>query len=291
MLRKPTQDGACRIAGHTPYFRMDTHFPETFGAPGQQAMQSRTWSAWQLLGDDPQYCTHGRAVALADPTDDNIARQIALARLVGAAACEHVPTADLDARGAALMAAGLVTDSFVMWTSGAQTLDRARARLAERPLPGDLTLEWIDADTPPGRMAALDAVTQSCEVLLPLGPFIRGVERPALCVMAVEPSGRAVGAAASVLQFHPASAHPGFCWWGMLSTHPDRRGEGIASRLGAEVLTAMADRLGFTRFFTGIRTGNAASEALCAALDFGPTDTHALLAIDPEVIGGGRVTK
>ncbi|PRY81732.1 GNAT family N-acetyltransferase [Marivita geojedonensis] len=268
-----------------------TRIVETFGPPSSQALQARAWARWQELRDDPAIVTHGRALGLASPDAAPLSRQVALAREMGAAACEHVPEAELAARFTALEAEGLKTDSFVDWGSSAETLPLARARLAARPFADDLTLGIVGPDTSAEVMAGLDAVTQMCEVLLPLGPFIRGLERPAVCAYVAEPSGRIVGASASVEMFHPDSNWPGLCWWGMLSTHPDRRGEGIASRLGAVVLDEMNRRHGTTRFFTGIRTGNTPSEALCTQLGFGPTPYHVVLAIDPELMAGGRVTK
>ena len=268
-----------------------TQTVETFGPPYAQALQARVWVNCQNLRDDAAIVTHGRALGLASPEVAPLSRQVGLAREMGAAACEHVPEADVAARFAALENEGLKTDSFVDWGSSSETLPLARARLAARPFAEDLTLGIVGPDTPTEIMAGLDAVTQACEVMLPLGPFMRGLERPAVCAYVAEPSGRIVGASASVEMYHPASNWPGLCWWGMLSTHPNRRGEGIASRLGAVVLDVMNRRHGMTEFFTGIRTGNTPSETLCTQLGFGPTPYHVVLAIDPVLMAGGRVTK
>jgi GNAT superfamily N-acetyltransferase len=264
---------------------------ETFGPPPSQALQARVWAKWQDLRDDPAIVTHGRALGLASPEVAPLSRQVAMAREMGAAACEHVHEADVAARFAALEVEGLKTDSFVGWRSSAETLTLARARLAARPFAEDLTLGFVGPDTPHEIMAGLDAVTQACDVLLPLGPFLRGLERPAVCAYVAEPSGRIVGASASVEMFHSASSWPGLCWWGMLSTYSERRGEGIASRLGAMVLDEMNRRHGMTEFFTGIRIDNAPSEALCTQLGFARTPYHVVIAFDPVLMAGGRLTK
>lgn len=264
---------------------------ETFGPPPSQALQARVWAKWQDLRDDPAIVTHGRALGLASPEVAPLSRQVAMAREMGAAACEHVHEADVAARFAALEVEGLKTDSFVGWRSSAETLTLAPARLAARPFAEDLTLGFVGPDTPHEIMAGLDAVTQACDVLLPLGPFLRGLERPAVCAYVAEPSGRIVGTSASVEMFHSASRWPGLCWWGMLSTYSDRRGEGIASRLGAMVLDEMNRRHGMTEFFTGIRIGNAPSEALCTQLGFARTPYHVVIAFDPVLMAGGRLTK
>ena len=222
---------------------------EFFGNPGQRAMQRRAWSMWQLVGDDPAYCTHGRDIALASPHVAPLSRQIKMAREIGVGTCMQVPDADLADRFSTLGAAGLATDSYVDWRSSGETLVLARARLKGRPFADDLSLCLVDSHTSSEVMAGLDTVTQACEILLPMGPFIRGHTRPAVCAFVSDPSGRIVGASASVEMYHPASESPGLCWWGMLSTLSDRRGEGIASRLGAIVLDEMQRRHGSTRFF------------------------------------------
>ncbi|MEC3860923.1 GNAT family N-acetyltransferase [Mesobacterium sp. TK19101] len=270
---------------------MGQHDVEVFGSQGQQDMERRAWALWQLLGDDPAYASHGRALGVVNDDPNSLVRQIAMARLVGACACEEVGTEILESRAADLQSAGLVTDSFVNWSSGDTTISKARARLSGKGLSDDLTIVVVDSDTPPDVMAELDRVTQACEVLLPMGPFMRGIARPSVCVAALDANGRAVGTSASVAMFHPGSRLSGICWWGMLATDPDRRGEGIASYLGAYVLDQMHRRFGYDRYFTGIRTGNAPSEALCTKFGFAATDDHVLIAIDPTVLGGGRVTK
>ena len=77
----------------------------------------------------------------------------------------------------------------------------------------------------------------------------------------------------------------------MLATDDSRRGEGIALVLGAMAMLRMNEAFGYTDCFTGIRAGNAPSEALCAKLGLSPSDTLVLIAIDPAMLAGGRVTK
>ena len=81
------------------------------------------------------------------------------------------------------------------------------------------------------------------------------------------------------------------CWWGMLATHPDRRGERLAVILGAMALIRMQDRYGFTQVFTGVEPGNAASEAVCRRMGLAPADTSVLSVADAALLPGGRMTK
>ena len=53
----------------------------------------------------------------------------------------------------------------------------------------------------------------------------------------------------------------------------------------------MAQRYGFTRFFTGIELGNTASEVVCTRLGLTLTDTSTLSVADPGQLSGGRMTK
>ncbi len=264
---------------------------EFFGNEAQQGLQRRAAHLWSLIGDDPRFASHGRAIGLAEFQPDNLAAQIALARLQGVGPLEGVPAAELEPRRHALEAEGLVTDTFVVWRGDAAALDAARALLAARRLPEDLEIVSVDAETTAEDLAALDQLTQSCGVLLPMGAFLRGLRRPSVCLFARDRAGAVVGATASVMQFHPASRKAGLAWWGMLATDETRRGQGVAIVMGAMSLLAMNERFGTKAFFTGIRKGNEASEALCARLGLAPTEAHDVIAIEPAVLSGGRLTK
>lgn len=264
---------------------------EYFGTPAQQGLQRRAAAMWTLLGDDPAYCCHGRAVGVTDAAPETMAQQVALARLQGVSSCEGVAEQDAPARRAALEAAGLKLDEYVSWTGGAEAIRTARDVLASRSLPAGLSIGQVDADTPAEVMQQLDRVTASCEVLLPMGQFMRGIARPAVCVYAQTDDGEVVATSAAVAQFHPDSPRGKEFWWGMLATDDRFRGQGLAILLGAESMVRMVDGYGMTGFFTGIRTGNAPSERLCTKLGLQATNKVVIISIAPEVFAQGSVTK
>jgi hypothetical protein len=264
---------------------------EYFGSPPQQGLQRRAAAMWALLQDDPAYCCHGRAVGVTDPSPETIAQQIALARLQGVAACEGISTKDAPARRAALEAAGLAIDEYVGWVGGAKAIQAARDVLDSRSLPAGMTIGQVDAQTPTEVLDQLDRVTASCEVLLPMGQFLRGVARPAVCVYAQTADGQVVAASAAVAQFHPASSRGRDFWWGMLATDERCRGQGLAILLGAESMVRMVESHGMTGLFTGIRAGNAPSERLCTKLGLEASDRIILISIAPEVFAQASVTK
>jgi RimJ/RimL family protein N-acetyltransferase len=80
-------------------------------------------------------------------------------------------------------------------------------------------------------------------------------------------------------------------WWGMLATHPDRRGEKLALVLGAMAMIDLHDRFGITRFFTGVAPGNSASQAVCARMGLSVEPFSVLSLSDPAQLPGGRMTK
>ena len=179
---------------------------EYFGAESQQSLQQRAEDLWTLVKDDPRFVTHGRAVGLSDYSDDNLAIQIAIARLLGASSLEGLTPDQASTRKAALQDAGLATDEYEQWSGGPASLDAARDILRQRSLAPDLTLRHVDADTSPEDLQVLDRLTQSCEVLLPRGPILRGRELPSCFLFAQDRAGNIVGAAGAVAQFH--KAHP-----------------------------------------------------------------------------------
>jgi RimJ/RimL family protein N-acetyltransferase len=77
----------------------------------------------------------------------------------------------------------------------------------------------------------------------------------------------------------------------MLATHPEWRGARLSLLLGAHALAAMMERYGFTRVFTGVEPGNAASEAVCTRVGLTPVGTSTLGVADPTVLTSGRMTK
>lgn len=264
---------------------------EYFGSPAQQGLQRRAAAMWTLLGEDPAYSCHGRAVGVSAQVPGRIEQQIALARLQGVSSCEGVASGDAPAHRAALEEAGLKLDEYVTWAGGAEAIEIARNVLASQPLPDGLSLGQVDADTPTEVLAQLDRVTASCEVLLPMGWFMRGQARPAVCVYAQTEDGEVVATSAAVAQFHPDSERGQEFWWGMLATDTRHRGQGLARSLGAASMVRMADAHGMTRFFTGIRLGNSPSERLCTKLGLSATDRIVVIAIAPEVFAQGSVTK
>jgi len=265
--------------------------PDYFGISDQQRLQKRAASLCSPLRNAPEYACHGRAVGLADYSEHNLEQQVSLARLQGVAPVDGMPIEHFPQRRAALERAGLQTDVYDHWEGSVATFTAADGILAVQTLPDDLAVCETGSATSGADLNALDVLTQSCGVLLPMGVFLRGFERPSVFLYAKDLDGRVVGVAGAVAQFHGAHVKSKMVWWGMLSTHPDRRGEGIALVLGAMVLRLVRQKLGFSRCFTGIRAGNQPSEALCSKLALSRTDTVDLLAIDPDCFRGGQMTK
>ena len=77
----------------------------------------------------------------------------------------------------------------------------------------------------------------------------------------------------------------------MLATREDQRGRGLSITLGAAVMVEMANRYGYTDFFTGVTPGNTPSEAVCTRMGLFDENTLILSAVDPTLMPGGRMTK
>ena len=266
----------------------DTEF---FGNADQRALLHRAANLWSVLKDDPRFCCYGRSVSVDWNPRTSLQLLIALARLQGASSCGVVPTEQQQAFTDGLESAGLTTDWFENWTGTDSALTRARQILAQRSLPDDLELVFVDRDTPADDLQALAKLTENCGVLLPMGRFMRGLEHPAVCVYVRDRSGRPVCCSAAVDLFHPASDNAGLTWWGMLATDTTRRGQGLAQLRGARSMLTMNDRFGTTTYFTGIRADNAPSKALCTKLGLTRGDSNVIVGIDPDTFGSSRVTK
>ena len=262
-----------------------------FGTPDQQALERRADDLWQIVKGDPRYSCHGRAVALIADGADDVGLQIALARLQGVGPSPRLTCGVTTSRQKAIRDAGLVTDIYQHWSSDDTAIAIAGDLLARRALPAELTLHEVGTQTGESDYRSLDALTQSCGVLLPAAHFLNGRERPAVCLYASTADGEAVGVAAAIAENPPKSSVADRAWWGMLSTATNWRGRGIAKLLGAMTLVAMAERHNIRIFGTGIRAGNTGSARLCEGLGFSNSGLSDLMAIDPATMSGGRMTK
>lgn len=265
---------------------------EFFGSDEQRAVLRRGRALADLLGDDPRYSYYGRTVGLVTPGDGTVDRLAALVRVQGNSNYAHVADADLAGLGADLTARGFQPTHYRKWEGGAAALEAARKVAAGDGLPEDLTMVRLDAATPAKLLASLADMALGCGVLPLAGSALRGIHRRAICLAAVERAGRVVSVAAAAAFAH--ADHPvlaGQAWWGMLATHPDRRGQKLSLILGAETMLAMQADFGFTDFMTGVEPGNAASEAVCRRMGLKPGGFHVLGCADPQALSGGRMTK
>lgn len=265
---------------------------EVFGSAPQQAFLRRGRSMYDLLGHDPRYTYYGRGVGLATPDDGNPDRLAALVALQGNSSYGIVPDDRLPALCDAVEARGLSVTRYVRWTGGADVLAAARGIVADTAPPDDLTLCQIGPDTPGDALAQLAAVALACGVVPPAGAVLRGLRRPGVAFVALDRDGRGVACAGAAAFLHSdRAAEDGYCWWGMLATLPERRGARLSLLLGAMAMIAMSDRYGATSFFTGVEVGNSPSEAVCTRIGLRPGGTSILVAADPTLIPGGRLTK
>jgi len=264
---------------------------EAFGTPDQKALLRRGRAMFELLKDDPRYTYYGRTVGIALPTDANIAMLRALASLQGAGHYAAVPLDQAPALAATLAGLGLSVSTYHSWTGQQSALDAAARVLAQYSLPADLRVITITESSPHEDLQKLAQIAALTSVLPPIGAILRGQLRPGVGLVAVDAQGMPVSCAAGAQVYHPD--HPSLgsqAWWGMLSTHPDRRGQRIALILGAMAMQAQHSRFGHSDFMTGIQPGNTPSEALCAKLGLAPNGMTTVTVVDPVALPSGKLT-
>lgn len=256
-------------------------------------MARRGAQLYALLGADPRFAWYGRNVTLADYHSSDMDTFEALVRLQGATAGYFIRRdAEAEVR-LAMEARGLRTDVLgFSLSSGTGSVEMAEAILAEGDLPADLEVVALGRESTDADLEDFAELALGQGVLPPPDAVLRGIARRGVAFVARERStGRAVGCAASFANFHPASPFADMCFWGMLATHPDRRGEKIALLLGARAMVAMRDRTGIAKFSTGVRDDNVASSRLCAKLGVLRSDYLIVIGMDPEAFTDERLTK
>jgi hypothetical protein len=271
---------------------MDRRLDEVFGTEPQQALLRRARAFHDLTRHDTRYTYYGRTVGLASPQDGDIDEIHALTALQGNSHYAKVPDDALPGLRDAAIGRGLSVARYARWTGGAEARDAARAVLDRHRLPKGLAPVILAPESPPETVLKLAQVALACGVLPPSGAVLRGLIRPAVAIVALDERGQPAACAAAAGFLHPD--HPDAattCWWGMLATRPERRGQRLALILGAMAMLEMQARHGFTQVFTGVEPGNAPSEAICTRLGLARDGTSVLAVADPRQVPGGRMTR
>ena len=265
---------------------------EFFGSDEQRAILRRGRGMAALLEQDARYSYYGRTVGLVGPKDGDIDQLATLAMVQGATNYGAVPSSQVDAVKAGMRARGLVPMQYDKWEGTGSAVAAARHAIATTSLPEDLTLVRLEASTPDQLMASMAQMALDCGVLPLCGEVLRGLYRPAVCLLAIDREANVVACAASCAFAH--LEHAGYgkqAWWGMLATHPARRGHRLSLILGAHVLLDMETRFGFRAFMTGVEPGNAPSESICARIGLSRGDFAIIACTDPQALASGRMTK
>jgi hypothetical protein len=207
---------------------MAQHDGEYFGSAEQRALLQRGRAMFRLLGQDPRFAYYGRTVVLASSDTGSVEMLAALAALQGNSNCAILSDADLPIWRAEAEARGLVPVHYARWSGGDAAMQVARKIVDDHALPDDLTILRIGPETPDEALAQLAEVALACGVLPPAGAALRGLDQPGLALLAVDDRGRGVSCAAAVSFFHRDHPLAQQCWWGMLATVPDRRGQRLA---------------------------------------------------------------
>ena len=265
---------------------------EFFGSDDQRALLRRGRALAAVLGQDRRYSYYGRSVGLPGPEDGDIDHLAALVTVQGYAVYGAVPLNQIDAIKTALAARGLVPMHYAKWQGSRTAIAAARQVAATVSLPEDVTMRRLDASTTEGQMASMAEMALGCGVLPPCGEVLRGLLRPAVCLVAIDSTSKVISCAASSAYAHADHPlHGRQAWWGMLATDPARRGQRLSLVLGAHALLEMETRFGFGDFMTGVEPGNAPSEAVCTRMGLSQGQVAIIGCADPRALASGRMTK
>lgn len=264
-----------------------------FGSDDQQAMARRGKALFELMRNDPRVAWYGRTLAVTDLHESGMDYFENLIRVQGATAAYMVKRQAESEICDALAARGLRADVFgFSMSEDDRSVDHARSLLENFRLPDEVSCKMLGPESPQEDVEAFAEIALSQGVLPPPEAVLRGYDRRGVALVARENgSGRPIGCAASIESYHPEDSLSDHCFWGMLATHPDRRGEKIAIVLGAEAMVAMNERTGIKRFTTGVRDDNLPSTALCAKFGVMRSDYLAIIGMDPSAFSDDQVTK
>lgn len=263
-----------------------------FGTGDQRAVLRRGRGMAALLGQDRRYSYYGRTLGLTEPEDGDVDQLAALTVVQGNAAYGAVPLNQVEAIKTALQSRGLVPMKYDKWQGERSAIAAARQVVATLCLPKDVTMLRLDASTPDRELVSLAEMALGCGVLPLCGEVLRGLYRPAVCLVAMDRASKVVSCAASSAYAHEDHVRYGKqAWWGMLATDPARRGHRLSLILGAHALLEMETRFGFSDFMTGVEPGNTPSESVCVRMGLSRGDFAIIGCADPRALAGARMTK
>ena len=259
--------------------------------PAQQGIQARAYKLWQSVRSDPRYAYEGRLVALDGTNPGTIDDLLFLVREQGAGVSWYVKPDDEAALTEKLRSGGRTTDRWDQYLGAADAVRASEQLSNEMPVPEGYETGEIGADASDAIIAEFAAVGAEQGVMVPAAHVMRGETRPAVAMYVTGPDRKIVAIAGSVLAHHQDSPLAASAWWGMLCTHPAHRGKGLSKILGAMTIRAMAARHGATSFYTGVRSDNPVSQTVCTRLGVRRTEYAVLMALGPELAGGGPLTR
>jgi hypothetical protein len=262
-----------------------------FGTDAQQALLRRGRALYDLLQDAPNISYYGRTVGLLRPEPGSLDTLERLIAIQGSSTYSDLTREEASALRLELDARGYSVTRYDAWEGDDDALKAARRVLSSHALPEDIRVVTLDADAAETDLAALAGVALSCGVLPIAGSMLRGQTRPGVGLVALDANGRAVCCAAAAAFARDDDPKRGDqCWWGMLATDPDRRGQKLALILGALAMQQMHQRFGFASFMTGVQPGNTPSEAVCRASGLEDRGRAILTVVDSAVLPGGKLT-
>ena len=262
-----------------------------FGSDTQQALLRRGRALFDLMRDDVRVSYYGRTVAPLRPDPEGFDLLARLIAIQGASTYSDLTAEQADDLVPALEAQGFAITRYDCWEGDAGALEAAQQILDDHALPPDIRVVSIDAETTDADLDKLAEVSLGCGVLPIAGSVLRGQTKPGVGLVALDAMGHPVSCAAAAGFAHPDDPKLGAqCWWGMLATNPDRRGQKLALILGAMAITQMHKRFGFASFMTGVQPGNAASEAVCRTSGLAPRGRVILTVVDAAALPGGKMT-
>ena len=265
---------------------------EYFGSDVQISMMKRARDTWLLTNTDPRYSYYGRMVSIAgDLGEDTAGLLSALVRVQGGASCQYYPANKTDEFCDTIRASGLTADRWEQCWGGQDAYDQARQVLDTVPLPNDLTVECLSAQSTNEIVQNTAELTVACGLMPVTGRIMRGLDVPGVTLVALDKAQKAVATACSYRSFHKDNPYGNHAFWGGLACREDRRGEKIALILGAMSTVFMWEKMNTRGFSTGIKKGNAPSFSVCKKLGVMPSDWTFVGCSDPELFKGVSLSK
>ena len=263
-----------------------TFDPEFFGSYEHASVQRVNYLLWSLLKANEKLSSNGRAIVFQDPDVEEIPVVLELAKALKRVGVYPIASDMADRIQSDAAEENLdVATGWQILCATPDSSESCEAIVAKGPPRGGYELARLTENTPRDTIREFQSLQEESGVAPVPGYAMRGHLAPCVCIALTSPDGTIASTAFAIKSHHPETRLRGWAHIGFLATRKELRGQGLSKYLLAQVMVDAFEKLKSTYLWTGVKSDNAPSQAVCFGCGMTQADWTALFVCDPNIIG------